>query len=124
MFDEFLNDLLKIVVVLNILGVVAYFLLGALRPKVTEAAGAGATALADPLHRGETSLTGEVGLDNLFSHNQKTDKGNRDSSLWGRVAKKLKPAHKPSRPAYTPASMDGAFADLRRVLNSYREGLA
>ena len=49
MFEHFLTDLLKIVIVLDVLGVVAYFLLGVLKPKSgVEPANPALSELASP----------------------------------------------------------------------------
>jgi len=108
MFNDFLSSLLQIVIVLDLVGLVAYFVLAAVRPRRlrTEAV----PELAPPpaaTAAGWRGWTARVGLEGL---------GSRLSELWRRPG---------SRPATSPAdSLEAAFGRLRRVLNSYQEGLA
>ena len=97
MFNDFLTSLLQIVVVLDVLGVVAYFVLGALKPKSRTVA---TTPFGD---------TAEVRY-----------------PFWRRALSHLKtPRLSPRRHlAATGDSMEAALGKLKRVLYSYQEGLA
>ena len=105
MFNDFLTSLLQIVVVLDVLGVVAYFVLGALKPRSRTVA---STSFGD---------TAEVRY-----------------PFWRRALVRIRAPHlglgahghvSGNRPRVrTSDSLDQALGNLKRVLYSYQEGLA
>ncbi len=87
MFEHTLTSLLQIVIVIDLVGAAAYFVLAGLRRNRRRAAAAPA------------GLAGQA-------------PGSRWTSSWG-AAPQPQPA----------VAADGEFGQLRRILDSYREGL-
>ena len=113
MFEHFLTDLLKIVVVLDVLGVIAYFLLGALKPKPGIEPG-------DLVHP-------EPIPSSPIAPSPASSRAGRFGQLriWlATSASRLLPGRRESHAAASAASLDAAFVRLNRVLHSYRDGLA
>ena len=107
MFNDFLSSLLKIVIVVDIVGVVAYFVLTALKPRHGEGtphSSAPVTESTTPRWHGWPQV---AALQRLRAG-------------FGRFS--------PSQPRHVRAStsegLEASFARLHRVLNSYQEGLA
>jgi len=112
MFEHFLTDLLKIVIVLDVLGVVAYFLLGVLKPKSgVEPANPALSELASP----------PVPLGGLAA--AEAGKFGQLRSRLATAVSKLLPGRGESRAPASAASLEAAFVRLNRVLHSYGEGL-
>ncbi len=83
--DLFLNSVLQVIVALDVLGIIAYFVLGGIRSRSRKKQPA-----IQPL--------------------------SRPSSLWDRLGWR-------SAPRESPEVLEPAFANLRRVLHSYQQGL-
>ena len=118
MFDDFLSDLLKIIVVLDILGLIAYFFLGMLRKK----------QCVDKVAR--TNSANESTGRSFSEHfkplfENKIENSHDTASLRQRLIdyrtnrRRQKRSNSSSR-----SDLESSFADLRRVLNSYCEGIA
>ena len=97
MLNEFLTHILQVIIVLDVLGLVAYFVLCARRSRMPEAVAAVPAPAPTPAA------------------------SRMAPTLWTKLtrSRRLQPA--PTRPA---PSMDGALCQLRRVLDSYRSSLA
>ena len=105
MFNDFLSSLLQIVIVIDVIGVVAYFVLTALRPRETETPRAPAPQPAPGQSR--------------------SDRGPR-LALLTRVRTslgRLVPRRRGRGQHTTSEGLEASFDRLRRVLNSYQEGL-
>ena len=99
MFDEFLTSLLKVVIVVDIVGAMAYFVLGALKRSKRQAQEPAAAAdTRQPISRRHW-WSPQLALSRL------------QAIRW--------PRRKP-RPV---AATDSDFVRLRRILNSFQEGL-
>lgn len=105
MFNDFLSSLLQIVIVIDVIGVVAYFVLTALRPRETEA----------PSGRAPHPTLGP----------SRSERGPRPALLT-RVRTslgRLVPRRTGRSTHAASAGLEASFDRLRRVLNSYQEGL-
>lgn len=118
MFDDFLSDLLKIIVVLDILGLIAYFFLGMLRKK----------QFVDKI--GRTNSANESTGPSLGKYfkplfESKIENSNDTGSLRQRLIdyRTNRRRQKRSHPS-SHGDLESSFTDLRRVLNSYCEGIA
>ena len=116
MFEHFLTDLLKIVVALDVLGVVAYFLLGAFGKK--SGVEPRDLSLAEPVTSSPSPLVG-------LSPSVEAGRFGQLRSRLARAVSKLPGLRKSTErePAFAE-SLDAAFFKLNRVLHSYRESLA
>ena len=118
MFDDFLSDLLKIIVVLDILGLIAYFFLGMLRKRQF----ADKNGLANTANK-STGPSFSKSFKPLFQ--SKINDSHNTISLRQRLIdyrtnrRRQKRFHSSSH-----SDLESSFADLRRVLNSYCEGIA
>ena len=112
MNSDFLSSLLQIVIVLDVVGVVAYFVLTGLKARRTGAMDtrrpSSTPALPDRMTAEPRESAGP-------------DPG-RLSSILSRLLPRR--AHHTAASAATGDSLEAAFARLQRVLNSYQEGLA
>ena len=115
MVENFLTDILKVVILLDVLGVIAYFLLGAVRPKLKPIEPLG--GLCDKAPDSSNSL-----WEKLSSTNRRplVTPLRRVFGRFGRLSPKrlLASGRQGSR-----ESLEEARSNLRRVLNSFREGL-
>lgn len=94
MMDQFLNSLLQIVIVLDVFGLLAYFVIGALKRRRRQA--------ETPAPTTPIALT----------------QPERQPGRWRRLRQRLS-----FRPA-GHEDLDAALGNLRRVLYSYQQGLA
>ena len=108
MFEHFLTDLLKVVILLDVLGVVAYFLMGAVRPRLK------------PIE----PIAGNSLWEKLSSRNRMPLVTRMRYRAFGRLRSLSPKRFLGSRRHGSSESLEGALSKLRRVLNSYREGLA
>lgn len=97
MFNEFLSETLKVVLVLDLVGIVAYFVLSTRRLRRKEPVTA--STRIDPVH---------------------------GRSLWGKLVRTQNRALdvRPALAGAGPPSLNGALGQLRRVLDSYGSSLA
>ena len=107
MFNDFLSSLLQVVIVVDVVGVVAYFLLTALRPRQTDTSQELSGASAPSSGSRPWTRPAAAGTSRL-------------RALVGRVV----PGRARLAPATTAANLEDSFSRLRRVLYSYQEGLA
>ena len=105
MFNDFLSSLLQIVIVIDVIGVVAYFILTALRPREADAPRA-----EEPVHMpGHSRALGGPRITLLA----------RVRARLGRMV----PQRVGRGPSSSSEGLEASFERLRRVLNSYQEGL-
>lgn len=97
MFNEFLSETLRVVLVLDLVGIVAYFVLSARRLR-----------RRDP-------VTASPRIDRVHGR-----------SLWRKLVRTQDEAMhvRPALAGSGPPSLDGALGQLRRVLDSYGSSLA
>ena len=114
MFDNFLTDLLKIIIVVDVLAIIAYFMVGAGRRRAQmPAPSTQARIPAEGLSLESNRLPETIPAPSL---RQRLERPFR--RLWWRSRHTAPSSYSPSE------SLDTAFAKLRRVLTSYHEGLA
>ena len=124
MINDFLSDILKIVIVLDLLGSIAYFLLG-LRTKAQPAAARVPAVEAEPSGNESADLFGPGFLNpaDAASEPPAAVYGAPERGFWKRLRSRLS---RKSRALHrVPAeSLDRAMSRLRGVLNSYERGLS
>ena len=116
MFDSFLSEILKVIIVVDILAVIAYFTIGARRRR------------SDPELMQEKVRAADISVQlDAIQHNKEAT-SQTDLPLYERVTAHLRGAlTRPPRSSdgdVTSASLETAFLDLRRVLTSYHQELA
>lgn len=110
MFNNFLSSLLQIVIILDVVGVVAYFVLIGLKPRPSDA---DATLLPPPTAGRSASASRSLGWRGALGFH-------RLRSRLGHLVPRRR-----ARPRMPMGeSLEAAFGRLHRVLNSYQEGLA
>ena len=117
MFDSFLNDILKVIIVVDILAVVAYFTIGARRRK----------AIPSPAR--ESFVPPMASEQPLDLQRDRITTSQVDIPLYERVTAHLRRTLSRSRRSGKAASaasesLETAFLNLRRVLSSYHQELA
>ena len=116
MFDHFLTDLLKVIILVDLLGVVAYFILGAIKPRTGRS-----SPDASPFEA--TAPQGAL-LESLSSSQPSGIHRMRDrlTDRFPRLSCLKKHMHR--RAPVSSQNLETALSRLRRVLHSYQEGLA
>ena len=116
MFDSFLTDLLKIIIVVDVLAVVAYFMIGAGKRRAAQLTSPTQEA---PIPAESLSLESNRLPEMIQGLSLKQRLGRPLRRLWWR-SHQMAPSSRHS----SSESLDAAFTKLRRVLTSYDEGLA
>ena len=122
MINDFLSDVLKIVIVLDLLGIIAYFLLG-LRAKAQPTTAGVTAAEAEPSGKETAGLFGPGFLNPAASESPSAVHVAPERGFWknlrARLSRKSRALHR------VPAeSLDREMIRLRGVLNSYERGLS
>ena len=115
MFEHFLSDLLKVIILIDVLGVAAFFILGAIKPRTGRS-----SPDASPLE----AMAPHGALLESLSSAQPSRIHRMRERLTGRFPRlsSLRPRHR--RAPVSSPNLETAFSRLRRVLYSYQKGLA
>ena len=124
MLNDFLSDILKVVIVLDVLGVIAYFVLG-LKTKKAQPVTANPPEPTEAFVGTTDDLCGPGFLNPAVAAADSPPLAAAPvgTSFYGRLRARL---HRRQRTSLSPAragTLDEAMARLRRVLNSYESGL-
>ena len=125
MLNDFLSDILKIVIVLDVLGVIAYFVLG-LKTKKAQPVAASVPEPEEAFIGTADDLCGPGFLNPAVAaaDSPPLPVPATGTSLWRRLRSRLHRRQRtPSSPVRT-GTLDEAMSRLRRVLNSYETGLS
>lgn len=124
MINDFLSDVLKIVIVLDLLGIIAYFLLG-LRAKAQPTTAGVTASEAEPSGKETAGLFGPGFLNPAAAVSESPSAVHvaPERGFWKRLRARLsRKSHALHR---VPAeSLDREMIRLRGVLNSYERGLS
>ena len=118
MFDSFLSEILKIIIVVDILAVIAYFTIGARRRK------------ADSELSQEKDLAPDFAVQLEAVQHDRVSTSQVDAPLYERVTAHLRGALSGQRKRHddkksgASESLETAFLNLHRVLTSYHQELA
>ena len=120
MMNDFLSDILKVVIVLDVLGVIAYFLLGLKTKSQSETVSATAQNANEPVDEG---LFGPGFLNPAAAAIQSPPPAPVGrTSFWRRMSSRLSRRRRALK-SVPGESLDLAMTRLRGVLNSYERGL-
>ena len=124
MINDFLSDILKVVIVLDVLGLIAYFLLG-LKTKAQPSSVRATSATADESIREERGLFGPGFLNPAVAASESPAYVNLAPSLgfWTRMKTRMSRQRR-SLHGLPAQSLELAMGRLRGVLNSYERGLS
>lgn len=125
MLNDFLSDILKVIIVLDVLGVIAYFLLGLKAKKADPVAGRTEPVPEEVtvVEDGELFGPGFINPAVAAARSPSPLPAPAKSNLWTRVRRALPRRGRSLRARHT-GNLEEAMMRLRRVLSSYESDLS